>query len=254
MRNTFTFGSLHSEDYGLYISGNGRIQIPERPYEILQIPGRMGDILLGGNQLSNEIITYPAFAAPVGGSYGNYATYEAAISAFRNDFLSVNGYASLSDTYDTTHYRKAVFTGPIDIDTTDNLKSGQFSISFNCKPQRFLVGGGTSEAINAGQSKTFVCTGKRSAPIFTVTGGPGYFYLTFGSGATSGRQTIAQATSGTIIDCERMEIHDGNGNSDSLIVASTFPQVNKPFKTMETSVTVTAVNVAVVAVWNWYEI
>lgn len=254
MRNTFTFGSLHSEDYGLYISGSARIGVPERPYEFAQIPGRMGDTIVGGDCLRNQIVTYPAFIAPVGGSYGNYATYEAAISALRNDFLSVNGYATLTDTYDTAHYRKGCFAGPIDISTAADLTTGEFEISFNCKPQRFLVGGDTASTIAANSDYTFDCTGKRSAPIFTVTGGPGYFYLTFGSNIGSGRQVIAQATNGTIIDCERMECHDGNGNSNNLIVSTTYPQINKPFDALETSVKLRTVDVAVSVVFNWYEI
>ena len=254
MRNTFTFNGISSATFGMYISGNGCIGIPQRPYEFTSVPGRMGDLITGGNSLSNEIITYPAFIAPVNGSYGNYATYEAAFSAIRNAFLSVNGYATLTDTYDTAHYRKACFAGPIEPDTSANLESGTFDIPFNCKPQRFLTNGATKYTISAGSSQTFNCTGKRSAPIIKVTGGPGYFYLTYGSGASGGRTTIGVATTGTIIDFERKECYDENGNSQNLSVSTGFEEINKPFDEMETSVKITAVSVDLEVTFNWYEL
>lgn len=248
MRNYLVFGGIDTRDYGIYISGNKRQNIPQRPYEVAQIEGRMGDLIVGGNMLANEEIVYPAFCAPVNGAYGNYASYQAAISAFRNALLSVTGYATLTDSYDTGHYRKAVFTGPITIETTDTLEAGSFDLVFNAKPQRYIVGGDTPETVSAGSSKTVACVGKRSAPIITVTS-TGKF--SFGGNTVR----ILENDSVVIVDSERMECYDENGFSENLTTkVPVFPQVNKPFTTLSTAVTISATGVDLSIVFNWYEL
>ena len=251
MRNYFVFGGIDCRDYGIYISGNKKQNIPQRPYEVVQIPGRMGDLIVGGDMLANEEIVYPAFCAPVNGAYGNYATYQEAIAAFRNAILSVTGYATLTDTYDSGHYRKAVFTGPISVETKDTLDAGSFDLVFNAKPQRYIVGGDTPVTVAAGTTKAVACAGKRSAPIITATG-TGRFII---SGVGGGTVRILENDDVVIVDCERQDCHDGYGGSENLTTqVTTFPQINKPFVTMSTSVNVTAVGVDLSIVFNWYEI
>lgn len=52
---------------------------------------------------------------------------------------SADGYAELSDTYDTTHYREAVFVDATDISNSWN-EHGRAVVSFRCRPERFLTG------------------------------------------------------------------------------------------------------------------
>lgn len=256
MRNYLTFGGIDTRNYGIYISGNMRHNIPQRPYEVVQIAGRMGDLIVGGNMLANEEIVYPAFCAPVNGLYGNYATYEEAISAFRNDLLSVNGYATLTDTYDAAHYRKAVFIGPVEVETSPELKEGSFDLVFNAKPQRYLSNGGTATAVAAGGSVTVDCTKKRSAPVITVTG-TGSFSIVGGDGTWLGKATITENDTVIIVDAERMECYDENGNSKNLnvqLLNYEFPMINKPFGAMNTSAVVSATGCSLSVVFNWYEL
>lgn len=256
MRNTFTFNGVSSANFGMYISGSGRLGVPQRPYEFTSVPGRMGDLILGGNKLNNEIITYPAFIAPVNGSYGSYATLEAAISAIRNTFLAVDGYATLSDTYDSTHYRKACFSGPLELQYSSDLKTVEFEISFNAKPQRYFSNGGTTTTISSGSNQTFSCTGKRAAPIYEVTG-TGYFIIsgsTGGAYTTIDRPVITENDTKIFIDTDRMECYDAQGNSENLNVNTYFKQINKPFKDVFTSVKITTSGVTVKVTFNWYEL
>lgn len=50
---------------------------------------------------------------------------------------SADGYAELSDTYDTEHYREAVFVDATDIANSWN-EFGRAIVSFRCRPERYL--------------------------------------------------------------------------------------------------------------------
>jgi phage-related protein len=52
---------------------------------------------------------------------------------------SASSYAELSDTYDPTHYREAVFVDATDIANSWN-QFGRAVVSFRCRPERFLNG------------------------------------------------------------------------------------------------------------------
>lgn len=254
MRNYLTFGTIDTRDYGVYISGNKRHRIPQRPYEIAQAPGHLGDLVVGGDYLRNEDILYPAFMAPVNGTYGNYATYEEAISAFRNALLSTNGYATLTDTYDTTHYRKAVFTGPVDIGTNEKLDAGNFEIFFSVKPQRYIVGGDTPVTIAADTGELIATYGRRSAPIIEVTGTGSFF---FNAGQFGGARILRNAST-IIIDSERKTTYYSDfapGASNYVQLEDyAYPYINKPFGMVYPQFSAVANGCSLSIVFNWYEL
>ena len=65
MLNSFTFAGVSSREFGVYISGSGRITVPEKAYDFQQIPGRSGDLIVHrAARVNNDLITYPAFIAP----------------------------------------------------------------------------------------------------------------------------------------------------------------------------------------------
>lgn len=263
MRNYLVFGGIDTRDYGIYISGYRKQKIPQRPYEVVQVPGRFGDLLVGGNSMSNEEISYPAFFAPANGTYGLYATYEAAYSAFRRAMLRVTGYATLTDTYDTGHYRKAVFTGGVDIDTTQNLDAGSFELVFNAKPQRYVlpiappvvVLGGDDGAIEDGV--IIDTNGLSSEPVINVqyTGRFTFFESNGGKdyGATIGRTPRGNLS----INSERKEIYDLTGqqlNTSVQLLRYEFPVVNMPFEQNTDNFMISATGVNLFINFNWFEL
>ena len=54
------FGDVDSADYGIYISGDGVYNAPERAVEFVDVPGRNGAIALDQGRYNNIEITYPA--------------------------------------------------------------------------------------------------------------------------------------------------------------------------------------------------
>lgn len=132
MRNYFTIAGRDSRDFGIYISGQGTFNSPQKLYEQFSIPGRNGSIFGSDRRLENVELTYPCFI---------YDNFKENIAAFRTFLLSLDGYQRLEDTYHPDEFRMAVFSGPLIPEVTGNNKAGSFDLTFNCKPQRFLITG-----------------------------------------------------------------------------------------------------------------
>ena len=258
MRNYLVFGDIDTRDYGIYVSGYRKQKIPQRPYEIVQVPGRFGDLLVGGNSMSNEEIRYPAFFAPVNGTYGLYATYEAAYSAFRRAMLKVTGYATLTDTYDAGHYRKAVFTGGVDIDTTQNLDAGSFELVFNAKPQRYVLPIAPPVSVFGGEVLTLVDTnGLSSEPVINVQYTGSFTFIRSNGGKSYGATIQSTPLGKLTIDSERKEIYDLEGhqlNTSVQLNRYEFPVVNMPFEQNIDQFSISATGVTLFINFNWFEL
>ena len=134
MRNYFILNGVDSRDFGVYISGQGTYSAPQKAYTFYNIPGRNGAILGNENRLENINVSYDAFI---------YADFDNNIAKFRTFLLSLNGYQRLTDSYHPDEYRYAVYQGPFEPKVTKVNDAGSFTITFSCKPQRYLVSGDT---------------------------------------------------------------------------------------------------------------
>ncbi len=139
---SFTFDGIDSRDYGVYISGDAVFDAPERDVEMIEIPGRNGAYALDNGRFHNITVTYPA--GIFGGSESDFAQ---GISDLRNALASRKGYCRLEDEYNPGEYRMAVYKSGLEV-TPAQLKAGEFSIVFDCKPQRFLKSGEDAVRVN----------------------------------------------------------------------------------------------------------
>ena len=140
------FGGVDSSDYGIYITGEGVYNAPERAVEFVSVPGRDGDIAIDQGRFSNIRITYPS------GTFGKtQEEFREAVSAFRNAILSLRGYQRLEDTYHPDEYRMAVYTAGLEVSPVHYGTAGEFGITFECKPQRWLNCGDYPVPIQSGQ-------------------------------------------------------------------------------------------------------
>ena len=232
MLNSFTFAGTNSREFGVYISGNGRITVPERSYDFQSIPGRNGDLIVSrAARVVNDVITYPAFISPFDDS---------------GIPRSVKGYAVLSDTYDPIHYRLAAFAGPIEFETLPNLRAGTFEIPFNCKPQRYRPDNEGAFALAIGETKNVESPAYAfSEPLIAVTG-TGSFAV--------GDQTITIAdntlTGPIYIDNRLMSCYDAAGvNANRFVSFSDYE-----FPVIEDGTVVDAGDVALEVTPRWYEL
>ncbi len=114
------------------------------PYQNGRVPDDGMDIVLPYGYymyMSLDVLpdTYNNVFAPcfMGGQYDR--GLEAKWTNIMEWLNSADGYAELSDTYDTQHYREAVFVEATDIANSWN-KFGRAVVSFRCRPERFLSG------------------------------------------------------------------------------------------------------------------
>lgn len=141
----FTFGDISSKAYGVYITQEAAYNAPERDVEVFEIAGRNGAYILDNGRFRNITVTYKC-----GIALDSESDFASAIRAFRNALSSKAGkYVRLTDEYNPNEFREAAFLGGIEVDMADR-RAGEFEVSFDCKPQRFLTSGETAVTVTSG--------------------------------------------------------------------------------------------------------
>ena len=172
MYKGFTFGGISSKDYGVYISGDGVFNAPEKDVEMISIPGRSGSFALDHGRWLNIELAYPA------GLFGSDETdFAQAISDLRNALASKKGYQVLEDDYHPGEFRQAIYHSGLEV-TPAQLKAGEFNIVFDCKPQRWLTSGQDEITVTSGdevENPTLF----DASPLLLVDG---YGQITLGNG------------------------------------------------------------------------
>ena len=145
---SFTFGGVNSRSYGVYITGEGVFNAPERNVEMIDIPGRNGAFALDKGNFNNIEVTYPASIAT-----DAETDFADAVSDLRNFLCSKIGYVRLEDEYNPNEYRMAIYKSGLEV-SHDMLTNGKFDITFECKPQRYLTSGETAISVASGGKAT----------------------------------------------------------------------------------------------------
>lgn len=184
--------------------------VPERALTETEIAGRNG-----------ALVQYD-------GNWNNYTQeYEVYISAEKTglvraaravaEWLSAPvGYQRLEDSYEPDVYRMAYYAGGQDIESILN-RFGRATISFNCKPQRYLKSGEATKTLTGSGTLTNI-TQFDALPIITVYGS--------GAGTVTVNDTtvsISEIDSYIVLDCELMDAYKGTVNKNPYISAVDFP-------------------------------
>lgn len=209
--NFFTFNKVSSKQFGLYISGNGTFNSPERDIEIIDIPGRNGQLIVDNDRFKNTTVNYPSFIIS---DFKNNAT------AIRAWLLSVNGYARLEDTYNPQEYRQARFSSSLDFEVKALNLSAETVIAFDCKPQRFLKLGDEKTIISI-PTIIYNKTSFNALPLIRVYGN--------GAGTVTVGNIIIQIKNlleYLDIDCETQNAYKGIQNCNNNIYAPFFPYLS----------------------------
>ena len=206
MINYFTFDSKDSTLYGVYITGTGTYNAPERAYETISVPGRDGALLGAEKRFENIELVYPAFIS---------SNFNGNLSNLKGMLLSKVGYKKLSDTYHPNEYRMAFYRGGLEVEARPQHDAGQFDIIFECKPQRYLTSGDTVTTFTTSPGSISNPTSFTSRPIIRVYG---YGTLTVNSNTV----TISQSANNYVdIDSEIMDCYKGSINMNGLVAFST---------------------------------
>jgi phage-related protein len=157
------------------------------------VPGRNGAIAIDQGRWDNVTVEYPA------GTFGmTEAEFRTAVSDFRNAICSQIGYQRLTDTYHPDEYRMALYVEGLEVEPAPRQQAGEFTLKFNCKPQRWLANGETAIVVASGDTLTNP-TPYDAGPLLAVEGygtiGFNGYDIELADGAIG---TVTLADSGTI--------------------------------------------------------
>ncbi len=150
----FTFGGVNSADYEVYVSSVAYLNTPARDYEYSEVPGRNGDLIIDNGRFKNIDVKYNCYCRDI-----------SKLSAWKEAMLQQEGYVKLClDALDSETYRMASLSNAIEIPSFDR-KGASFSVTFNCKPQRFLYTGDVYGEDYESKA-TSIITGTRTNTLF----------------------------------------------------------------------------------------
>ncbi len=213
MKNFIIFNGQSLRDFGVYISGLNTYNAPSRDVDSVKVPGRNGTLTMDNGRYNNINVTYPAFICN---------NYDARVEALRNFLLSQSGYKRLEDTYHPEEFRLARWAGEFTADTLDALIAGQFDLTFDCYPQRFLKEGEKQIELTANGSVNNTYS-QTALPLIRAYG-TGFFSVNGISVA------ISSALTYTDIDCELQECYKdslaSNRNAYVTLTNGEFPKLS----------------------------
>lgn len=208
------YNGRSSREIGLEVETFPIYQTPKRSYEKIHIPGRNGDLLIDNGSWENTERTYQI---AIGSYQRMYYEMMNAVSEWLHSAIS---YARLEDSYEPEYYRLAVYLEEVSMSNLFN-RAGRATISFDCKPQRFLKIGDRVITLTT-STKIQNPTGFVSLPIITVYGS--------GSGTlVVGDYTVQISNIGNqiVIDSEIQDAYWNQTNKNSVIsVPNGFPQLD----------------------------
>lgn len=162
--NHLTYDGVDSSDFGVFISGEGVFDAPARRGEMISIPGRNGSLFMDEGVFENITVEYPAF---IGTGYEEL--FRTKLGDLRSALSSRGNYKRLEDTYHPDEFRLGVYREGLEVDPKHITRAGNFTMKFDCKPQRFLVEGETS-FIYSENGAIFNPTLFASSPLIRVLG------------------------------------------------------------------------------------
>ena len=134
--NHLTYDGVDSSSFGVFISGDGVFDAPARRGEMISIPGRNGSLFIDEGVFENITVEYPAF---IGTGYEDI--FRTKLGDLRSAMTSRGNYKRLTDTYHPDEFRLGVYREGLEVDPEVITRAGEFTLKFDCKPQRYLVSG-----------------------------------------------------------------------------------------------------------------
>lgn len=218
-----TPGRFNSKNYGVYITGEGVYNVPMRDVELITIPGRNGALIKDNGRYENIQVTYHCgmFGDDQTDFASNLASFRQRLAQYTYGSYLAKGVVTfyLYDDYNPDEFRLATYLGGLEVESASLGQAGQFDITFECKPQRFLKSGDTYKELSASpwvQNPTAWASAPRIR--FQMTGTSGTIELSNSSfGSTPFVQTItitnAPQNEYIYIDCEIGEAFTGSDDN-----------------------------------------
>lgn len=214
------WGGEASSSYGMVIGEAPAFEKPAKRMDVFTVPGRNGSILFQDGSFEDVNRTYSAWIAEDetedsgGGISGTLAERVSALTAW---LYSKSGYTRLEDNFEPDVYRMAYYSGSNDI-TNELTQYGETTLTFTCRPERFLKSGETAITVNNGDTLTNP-TKFASKPLIYIQGA-GTIEVSI-----NGVSITATVTDYINIDCEKMDAYRLAAENMNDKITGSFPVI-----------------------------
>lgn len=137
MNDTLTVGGVTMNGTTMFVLDCNDDDAPEPDYEAISVPGRSGDLHIWNERWKNKMITYRCVCT---------ANARTAVPALLTQLLSQYGYQRITDSLHTTYYKMGEYVGATTPIYSDGGQTARFDLTFDCKPQKWLLSGETETA------------------------------------------------------------------------------------------------------------
>lgn len=215
-----TFNGITSDSIGVIVERIPNRFIPTRRFVEQEVAGRNGNVLIADRSFPNVMQEYEVYLSAESQGLPSVAR------ACAEWLCTPTGYAVLTDSYDTSVLREAFLVDGFNVENSLN-KFGRCTITFSCKPQKFLLTGQTSTT-----DTTIVNpTPFEARPLLTVSGS--------GTIAINGTEIeVLETVSDFDIDCETM-----NAEDNTKIFCLDFPVLTAGTNTITKDNTITVLEI-----------
>lgn len=153
-----TFNGKNFADFGVFVDESKAHIKAKKSYEKTSVVGRNGDLTYSNNRYENVSIEIPCFIR------SDFIRRYAALMEF---LTSEDGYRRFEMSSEADYYREAVLNESDDPETGPWTKSASFTLTFDCKPQRWLKEG---ERAHKSPASLFNPTLMDAKPLIRVYG------------------------------------------------------------------------------------
>lgn len=160
------FDGVSTEDLGLVIQAPPAYTFPAKDLSTSHVPGRNGDLILDNYCYNNVDRTYS-----IASVFRPGTSFVANSEKIIEWLTSPSGYRRLEDTYDPLVYRMAMFSSSGSLSNYYD-QATSISITFNCKPQRFLKIGERQLDFSDSEITITNPTTETALPLITISGIP----------------------------------------------------------------------------------
>ena len=207
MRHWLLIDGKPTKDFGVYLSGDGTFKAAEKNLEEFTIPGRNGTFHYKSDTYKNVIVPYDCFI---------FKDFKRNVAALRSFLLSREGYVRIEDTHHPDEFRMGIYHEEFAPDVFDDLTAAQFTLNFDCKPERWLKSGERPIEFtsNGNLYNPTYFTAKPLIRAYGTAGVVGDFNI-FTPSTTNGIKVLIPSEGYIDIDCETQEAYVGTTSYNS---------------------------------------
>ena len=190
---------------GIYVDSSLSFNKPAKNVQTFSIPGRSGSLIIDDGTWGNVMIEYPAYANEHQG-----VNFREIFDRIVRQLAPLSGYQRIETDYDPEHFRLGRVIVPEAPNPVRLNLDGFFTLSFDCKPQRYLTTGETAAEFTE-SSRIINPTAYPSKPLIRI----------YGTGTATVGNTEITLTDNTgnytDIDCELMDSYRGAASRNQYV-------------------------------------